>query len=359
MPTSSEKKKETENIGEDGEIIINTMSKHVFADGYSIPKKVAFNQSSYLARLKCAEVAKQSAAEAEQLNSDSDAEEICEDDSNDNVHCWVLIKKGQRGMPQDIYIEPTTARVYQQTESPYAKVDLIWNNKNLWVNMQQDASIDLDLFNSRFFEYVMLSGVELGDDNSKMDDHKNDDNEKNDDDGDADATKDDKNNSDKLEYLDLPPPWCSALSLPQHLYSSRYYQNEKTRFYAKSKVEKYSRYFQVDGLVRRLTKYKDIGRCKTDICEELFFNRRDKLVRRLRFPEKNVVEESFQRGRTSALKNLTEVIGKQRILEYFPSSRLDGLQRTVEDIGSKISEYFVNREDKLMYHSCKLDATTS
>jgi hypothetical protein len=86
-------------------------------------------------------------------------------------------------------------------------------------------------------------------------------------------------------------------------------------------------------------------------------NRRDKLVRRLRYPEKNLIEESFVRGRTSALKNLTEVLGKQRILEYFPASRLDGLQRTVEDIGFKISEYFVGRDDMLTYHSCKLDLT--
>jgi len=225
--------------------------------------------------------------------------------------------------------------------------------------MQQEARIDLDLYNSRFFEYVMLSGSELSGDKGKVDDRKNEDNEKNDEDGDADGTNDEKNEIDKLEYLDLPPPWCSTLSLPQQLYSSRYYQNEKTRFYAKSKVEKYSRYFQVDGLVRRLTKYKDIGRCKTDVCEELFFNRRDKLVRRLRYPEKNLVEESFQRGRTSALWNLIEITGKQRILEYFPSSRLDGLQRTVEDIGSKISEYFVNRDDKLIYHSCKLDSSAT
>jgi hypothetical protein len=52
------------------------------------------------------------------MNSDSDVDEIAdsEDDTINTVHCWVLIKKGQRGMPQDIYIEPTTARVYQQKE---------------------------------------------------------------------------------------------------------------------------------------------------------------------------------------------------------------------------------------------------
>jgi len=62
---SSEKKKEPENTGEDGEVVINTMSKHVFTDGYTIPKKVAYSQSSYLARLKNAREIKKSVAEAE------------------------------------------------------------------------------------------------------------------------------------------------------------------------------------------------------------------------------------------------------------------------------------------------------
>jgi hypothetical protein len=61
-------------------------------------------------------------------------------------------------MVQDIYIEPTTARIYDWNDSPYTKVDLIWNNRNLWVNMQRNATIELDLYNSRFFEYVMLNG---------------------------------------------------------------------------------------------------------------------------------------------------------------------------------------------------------
>ena len=111
---------------------------------------------------------------------------------------------------------------------------------------------------------------------------------------------------DKIEYLDLPPSWCEKLTLTHWAYIERYYQKEKTRFYSKAKVEKFSPYFQVDGLIRRITKFKDFGRSRVDCVEELFYNRRDKLVRRLRLPEKNLIEESFQRGRPSALKRLTE-----------------------------------------------------
>jgi hypothetical protein len=52
----------------------------------------------------------------EALPNDTDNEDINDtngdSDDGSNVHCWVLIKKGQRGMVQDIYIEPTTARIY-------------------------------------------------------------------------------------------------------------------------------------------------------------------------------------------------------------------------------------------------------
>lgn len=35
-----------------------------------------------------------------------------------------------------MYLEPTTGRVYSVTRCPYLKIDLIWNHRNLWVNMQ-------------------------------------------------------------------------------------------------------------------------------------------------------------------------------------------------------------------------------
>ena len=80
-----------------------------------------------------------------------------------------------------MYLEPTTGRIYSVKRCPYLKIDLIWNHRNLWVNMQARVSfkqgtdsqiasmqldclkvqvcgashVQLDLYNSRYFEYVM------------------------------------------------------------------------------------------------------------------------------------------------------------------------------------------------------------
>jgi hypothetical protein len=41
---------------------------------------------------------------------------------------------------EDMYLEPTTGRIYSVTRCPYLKIDLIWNHRNLWVNMQAQLS---------------------------------------------------------------------------------------------------------------------------------------------------------------------------------------------------------------------------
>jgi len=110
----------------------------------------------------------------------------------------------------------------------------------------------------------------------------------------------------------------------------------------------------VDGLIRRITYYKDIRRIKPLEVEELYYGRKDKLVRRLKYPVQSKCVESFSCGRPDALKEIEEIAGVQRTLLYFSTSRLDGLEKTIEDIGTKITEYFVDRDDRMTYHSLKM-----
>ena len=42
---------------------------------------------------------------------------------------------------EDMYLEPTTGRIYSVARCPYLKIDLIWNHRNLWVNMQAPAGM--------------------------------------------------------------------------------------------------------------------------------------------------------------------------------------------------------------------------
>merc|ERR1719379_2810911 len=97
--------------------------------------------------------------EEDEMKSDSDDDPSSDEDEYENqrIHCWVLVRKGSREVAEDMYIEPTTGRIYSLAKCPYLKIDLIWNHRNLWVNMQQIPvnQLSLELMNPKYFEYVI------------------------------------------------------------------------------------------------------------------------------------------------------------------------------------------------------------
>merc|ERR1712048_104304 len=129
-------------------------------------------RSDYLEAKKAAEALDKNRMQEEELKSDSEDDPSSDEDEYENrrIHCWVLVRKGSREVAEDIYIEPTTGRIYNVTRCPYLKIDLIWNHKNLWVNMQicNASQVQLDLYSSRYFEYVMLDPEAGGQDNGNL-----------------------------------------------------------------------------------------------------------------------------------------------------------------------------------------------
>ena len=57
------------------------------------------------------------------------------------VHAWVLVRGGKRDVEEMLFVEPTTARIYPVSESPYLGIESVWNSKNYWVNMQRDEEV--------------------------------------------------------------------------------------------------------------------------------------------------------------------------------------------------------------------------
>lgn len=70
------------------------------------------------------------------------------------------MKAGKRGVDRNLFIEPSTGRVYPLNESPYLTVDAVFNNRNFWINMKIESKVaDLnfdEMDNSMNWEYVML-----------------------------------------------------------------------------------------------------------------------------------------------------------------------------------------------------------
>ncbi|CDI83647.1 Coiled-coil domain-containing protein lobo homolog, related [Eimeria acervulina] len=77
---------------------------------------------------------------------------------NKRIHCWALVKAGTRNVSTDLFIDPPSGRIYEQSKSPFLSVHFLWNQENFWVNMRPKLSaqeLKFSLSNSRFFECAL------------------------------------------------------------------------------------------------------------------------------------------------------------------------------------------------------------
>lgn len=215
------------------------------------------------------------------------AEKTIDDDEKDyepadeygksRIHAWVLILRPDREMNENVFIEPTTGRVYALDNAPYYSIEAIFNHKNFWINLDPTLDfsellpLDFKDDTSGLWEYVMLEpGNKKDGDDDEQEDDVDDDEE---DDGELEE-----------EPLDMPPPWSPKLFVNQDKFTDMCPNGEKTIFYRKCKVEIFSECRQVDGLVKRITLYKDYKRLITEEIRSYFACRKDKLIIRRRFP---------------------------------------------------------------------------
>jgi len=313
-------------------------------DAFTIEKKPLL-ESAFVKQQQVQKQEDEEAVELENNRSDSEDDPSSDEDEyeNERIHCWVLVRRGSREVSEDVFVEPVTGRVYPAHDSPFLRIDLLWNHRNLWVNMQQIPvnELSLELMNPKYFEYVIRdaaaakAALPTGD-------------------GDEHETAEHQEGG---EVLDIPASWCERLDISREAFAGRCYNGEKTVLYAKSKVESYAPYSQVDGLVERVTYYKDLRRQIPVEVAEKFYQRKDKLVERKRKPMESELVETFLPGRQASLKEFREVAGVRRTLEYYHTSRLDGLYLMEDELGKKISQTFKDRDDHLIYHSVRLDET--
>ena len=63
------------------------------------------------------------------------------DDSIKRVHAWVLVRAGRRDVREHVFLEPSTGRSYQTSNSPYVGIEAVWNHLNYWVNMNLEKRV--------------------------------------------------------------------------------------------------------------------------------------------------------------------------------------------------------------------------
>ena len=289
-----------------------------------------------------------------EITDDEPEYEKADEFKNKRLHCWVLIKAGKRDIKEDFFIEPTTGRHYSIKNAPYISIEGIFNNKNFWVNMRPDFPIDkigLDEFDikencEKEWEYVMLPLVHkkkrVIDDGS----------------GTTEIVEEEETNED---ILDMPTPWSPKLSIKKESPEEFCYASQKTVFYLKSKVDYYAAYSQPDGLIVRVTFYKDYKRQLINEIRCYYGHRADKLILRRRFPYEFKTIEQYAPGKKlstgfeSHLKQLVQIDGVSRQLYFYPHRNKDGLMYREEQILHKTIEKYRARPDKLIYRSITFD----
>ncbi len=316
-------------------------------------------ESNFLKNQRLAEEAK--ALEQSKVDEywDDDWEPEADPLEGQRVHAWVFIRAGKRDTNDHVFIEASTGRTFQLANSPYLGIESIWNHRNYYVNMQTDVKISetkFDLANPDIWEYVFLNSGAATDESAEngggsVGKDENDDlaNLEAGEDGDKDGHggKDDEN------ILDIPPSWVGKLNVSRESQKQKYFRNgQKTILYKRVKLELYAENVHEQGMVSRMTIFRDRAWTIPKETREVFANRRDKLEARTRYPLESKVHEFYGPGRVpEALKERIEVTGRSRTLLFYTSARTDGLERREEILGKKSTEFFVERDDHLVYRS--------
>ncbi|KAI3357891.1 hypothetical protein L3Q82_016273 [Scortum barcoo] len=160
-----------------------------------------------------------------------------------------------------------------------------------------------------------------------------------------------KVNSDEEEekeprVFEMPRSWVNYIHITKKDLETRWPGGKKVIHYRKAKLEQFAPYLNSDGLLTRLTTYKDLDCTAVVMVKEWYHHRKDHLEEREVNKVDNFTVERFKRGRRFHLL-LHRYTDSERELE-FSSGRVDNLVRLLESPG-EMTQIFEGREDFLCY----------
>ncbi|EFN62109.1 Coiled-coil domain-containing protein 135 [Camponotus floridanus] len=263
------------------------------------------------------------------------------------IHAWVVIlpeDKGPRNreITEPIFIEPSSGMPYnladEETNLLYLGVESIWNDQNYWVNMQPRgkgcAEINWDLSKVELWEHLLPGEPRVAR-------------------KDTDEIEEDVG-VEQDKHLDMPASYVNEIQIYSLDFETRYPQGSKTIFYKKAKVELYAPYFQMDGLIQRVTVYEDYEYITPIQCYEKYLNRSDCLTESSKDFNTDTVTDFFKKGRSDHCKadrylaSDTGSIDNERAIDFYDDAHFEGLSR-MEMGPLYLTQYYRNREDFLYY----------
>lgn len=242
------------------------------------------------------------------------------------VHCWVLVRSNNRSLasnPCDYFIEPSTGEQYDISSSPYLCIHALWNDKNYWVNTKKDdetprAPRTLTL--NRDDGWVAVFDCSSS------------------------------NNNDRLIF-EPPLSWVKSLSLSSEERVFNTFKNGDVRVLLcdRRKIELYSSdQAQLQGIEKKVIEFEDNACLNPIRIVECFGElRTDGLLRRLKLPLKQAFHEWYRKTSKFSIKEWIESVGENRIINFHPRGRPDGLESVHEVFGKKVVYTYINRHDNL------------
>ncbi|XP_003792627.1 dynein regulatory complex subunit 7 isoform X1 [Otolemur garnettii] len=261
------------------------------------------------------------------------------------VHSWVLVLSGKREVPETFFIDPLTAHSYSPQDEHFLGIESLWNHKNYWINMQDcwNCCKDLifDLGDAVRWEFMLL-----GTDKPNLSLTEEEDNGMNDDDDVENLGKEDEDKS-----FDMPHSWVEQIEISPEAFESRCPHGKKVIQYKKAKLEKWAPYLNSNGLVTRLTTYKDMECSQILEIKEWYQNREDMLELKHINKTTGLHVDYFKPGHTQALrvhsyKSMQPEM--DRVMEFYETARVDGLTKR-EETPKSMTEYYQRRQDFLSY----------
>lgn len=273
------------------------------------------------------------------------------------IHCWVMIRKCARleGEKDEVFIEPSTGRIYNTKNCPYEKVDALFNHVNFYINLHLEKpiqEIDWNFNKPTNWEYVMLNAKEQSDE-APGDEEEGQEENQSQEGGEVDRAPTQvrvniQDEEEKFnEVLDMPPPWPNKIIIPLQKYNERSPTTTQVFFYEKTKVERYAPGTQADGLVLKIFNYHDFARFILKSVEHRYRNRGDKLYKRMEYPYEHKSIDYYLPGQIWHWKQVEEVEASYKKVYFYPTNFETGLVYREEIFGEKILHKYESRDDKV------------
>ncbi|XP_012732541.2 dynein regulatory complex subunit 7 [Fundulus heteroclitus] len=260
------------------------------------------------------------------------------------VHCWVLVLSGKRHIQENFFIDPLTGSSFPTNDDNFQGIESVWNCFNCYVNKQECSSgcrdVLFDLEDPRLWEPVFHDAISQQQLSRAV------------------QTKREDQILGRITKLTeifptkfrLLRPWVSRIEVSKEDLQTRFPGGKKATHYIKAKLERFSPAVTRDGLVSRLTTYKDLDCTEVTAVKEWYQNRSDNLEERHFNKLENSTTEHFKPRRAFGLlfhKWKAVTSGTEREMR-FDRPELDGLEQRVVS-PQAMEESFKDRDDFLYF----------